>query len=66
MVKKKDEVFPIFEVSSWKLVKKNEDGNVFEILEGGDSKPTICTLRIEGRAPKESYSEFPFKQPKGE
>lgn len=45
------------DIAHWELVKTDEaTGIVFEVLEGGKDIPTICTKRVLGLAPDESYA----------
>ncbi len=61
--KRRDTSAAEVEVANWQLEKKDkETGEVFEVLEGGFNIPTVCTKRVLGLAPAESYAlEIPLE-----
>jgi len=43
-------------VRRFRLTKRSATGEVFEVLEGGDDRPTRVLYRKDGIAPAESYA----------
>ena len=57
----KEPLKPDLKVQRFQLVKTDvATGEVFEVLEGGDGKPTVATLRKPGQPP-ESYADVPHR-----
>ena len=52
---------PELKVTRFELVKTDAaTGEVFEVLEGGDGKPTVATFRRPGQPPG-SYADVPYQ-----
>jgi hypothetical protein len=45
-------------VATWKIEKRQggDAGDLFEVIEGGDDRPSVVTFRKPGIAPHESYA----------
>ena len=42
-------------ITSWKLEKRDADGNIFEIITGGQDKPTVVEMSTPGQPPSSYY-----------
>ena len=45
----------------FKLEKFDSNGDLFEVVKGGDDLETVATMRVPGKAPASSYATCPLK-----